>query len=253
MASRPVEARLVAVLPTTTRPDDNIMIALRLVVTCCANDCTLGLVVDGQNDGEKSNAFAKDTYPNLFLSLTLSIVLNPSVVESSPAAAEADPILRIGSVPDILWSILDFTIIRDSYSDAADATTPLHVASKHGDLGLVIFLVKAAGVNVEEKDRNGETPLFRAVSNRRYETILYLVQKARVDLYAFCNQKWTVLHKEASRWSWEHVSKVKFLVEQCGMKVDTVDGFGRTALHVAVIFSADAMVSWLLTTGGPWT
>jgi len=130
---------------------------------------------------------------------------------------------------------------------------PLKVVSEHGKLDLVRWLVQEKNLK-DEQNRFGYTALHKASGRGHLEIVKYLVSTGS-DLRAE-----TVRHAEHKRRNLNacnktlpvhlacengHLEVVKYFVEECGITVDTVDGYGRSLLFYACKSNNPELVEYL--------
>jgi ankyrin repeat protein len=121
--------------------------------------------------------------------------------------------------------------------------TCLHYAlKKYGNMPLVEMLV-ANGADVNAADRNGETPLLKAMSSSR-EAALCFIQHGG-DVTTKWVQGKTLLHLASSSGS---MAVVKALLDK-GAEIDARDSAGATPLHDAVSSQAAEVVTYLISKG----
>lgn len=135
-----------------------------------------------------------------------------------------------------------------AYVDAKDshAQTPLFKAISFGREPEVRLLLEN-GADIEAKDSFGQTALHRAALHGKEPLGQLLLEKgadikAKTSCACKCGWRiedgWTALHWASSE---GHEAAVRLLLER-GAEVDAKDKYGRTALHLVVIFGHPASV-----------
>ena len=125
-----------------------------------------------------------------------------------------------------------------------DGETPLHIAACYGRTNTVEHLV-CKGANVSIKDRIGSTPLHSAATQGHTDTVELLLNSG-----AYVNSKddngSTPLHDAATE---GHTETVELLLNK-GAKINRKDGLGDTPLHYAEFMKRDDVVALLKSKGG---
>ena len=111
-----------------------------------------------------------------------------------------------------------------------DGQTPLHLAAKkgHAEVVRMLFAFKA---DVSEKDAQGESPLHGAAEKGHPQVARMLITKLNADVNEQDNDGWTPLH-----WAARHgdTAFVRMLISEFKAKVDPpTKQKGSTPLHVA--------------------
>lgn len=114
------------------------------------------------------------------------------------------------------------------------------------DIGIINAII-AAGADVNATTQHETTALHRAAANGRLDIVKALIAKD-ADVNALGRTQDTVLHRAAEG---GHVEVVKFLSLQKGVKekINAVDQYGRTALHLAASYGCAEVVLALLEAG----
>ena len=131
--------------------------------------------------------------------------------------------------------------------NAAGYWTPLHVAALHGDTVLIRVLVEA-GANPDARDTGGETPLHRAVIQRRDSTVIAALLAAGADVGARDDYRRTPLHFAGHN---PEPGAILALLA-AGADPEARDRSGATPLHAVLSISGrpgSAVVSALLAAG----
>ena len=124
-----------------------------------------------------------------------------------------------------------------------DGQTALHLAAGSGNLELVEWLVKQ-GLDVNAKNAYGKTALYEAAWRKgRLELVQYLVERGAEVNIADC--EYPVLHNAVSAGDLE---VVQWLVEH-GADINAKDMWGRTVLHLAAYGDSVELIQWLVEQG----
>ncbi len=138
--------------------------------------------------------------------------------------------IRIADVP-IARYLLTSGVDPD-VKQSLDQSTPLHNASILKIPSLVELLVKHQA-NVNATDRNGRSPIFRALELQRMD-IADILHKAGADLnHVDTLHGWTPLNLTVYE---EKLSATKWLIDH-GARVDAVDYHGMGLLELAVQYT----------------
>jgi len=109
--------------------------------------------------------------------------------------------------------------------------TPLHIAVGRENIEIVKFLVSEGKANVNVKEVDGKTPLHLAATyNDNIEVVKFLIDNG-ADVNAKNNGGYTPLHSAVGG---KNVELVRYLVLEGKADVEARDGHGGTPLHTAV-------------------
>ncbi|XP_071560537.1 uncharacterized protein [Temnothorax nylanderi] len=124
----------------------------------------------------------------------------------------------------------------------SNGRTPLHIAAAHGRKNIVEFLIKEAGLYVDELDTNGKTPLHVAAQNGYKDTVKILLKnKANISAQEYCGL--SVLHYAINN---NHIDVVKILLkEDVNVDINEIVG-GLSPLHAAAVSGHLELVNFLL-------
>ena len=111
-----------------------------------------------------------------------------------------------------------------------EGETPLHIASKHGNLDTIKVLLSRAECNLHTVDRKDNTPLHYACKNGHHSTVEFLVADQRCQLNTQNGEGETPLYL-ASKYG--PVDTVKVLVSRKECDLNIPDNKGNTPLHTA--------------------
>jgi ankyrin repeat protein len=116
--------------------------------------------------------------------------------------------------------------LRNQYNE-----TVLHTAAYSSSLSLLQTLVDA-GADMTAQSTSNSTILHRAAEAGRVETVAWILQHTHLPADDANSYGWTPLHFAAAK---DHLSTVKFLVEECGADISALPSFPRnaSALHLA--------------------
>lgn len=136
----------------------------------------------------------------------------------------------------VLWPAIasyNLRAIRSLYRHVNVSTrsdngeTALHMAARHGILGIIPFLLRD-GVNVNGCSDDGFTPLHESIAANNYQITNYLIfHGANIDYSP--TEAGTPLHHAAARGHWDMI----LLLRRRGANPKVTDGHGRTADEVA--------------------
>lgn len=125
-----------------------------------------------------------------------------------------------------------------------DDETPLHYATKAGDLQTCKWLVQnKAAVNVNGK--NG-TALHIAACNGYLNVVKWLLEEGHADVNVKANNGKTALHYATIC---GHLEIVKWLIEEGHADVNAKGNYGETALHYAALRGYLGIVEWMVEEG----
>ena len=125
---------------------------------------------------------------------------------------------------DVLRVLMEYSPRLDLVDD--DGDTALHCINSNTSIEVVKILVNA-GVDVNFRNRNRDTPICKAVWSNIPETLLYLAKKAKIDIVG--GIRGGPLHIACYR---SDLRLVKILVE-AGADVNLTDPVGGTPLQIA--------------------
>jgi ankyrin repeat protein len=121
--------------------------------------------------------------------------------------------------------------------------TPLHNAAFVGDLELMKKLVDEQGLEINAKDKYGETPLFYAIRADKKEIVEWLLSNG-ADANSVSHDGQTPLHYAVM---YKNAAVAELLIKG-GANKDALDAQGSTPLHLALSWGrSDAMISLLIT------
>ena len=146
---------------------------------------------------------------------------------------------------------LEFLIKARVNIEAKDraGNTALHGASFNGHLEIVKLLVKA-GANIHATDNYGHTPLYDALNFQppkvgHIEVVKFLIEKGADVNIETKHNSYTPLHRASES---GQVHFVELLIE-AGASVHAQDKLGRTALHIASWLGNTEIVKLLIEKG----
>lgn len=110
--------------------------------------------------------------------------------------------------------------------------TPLHLAVRHTQLGLIQLLLDHESIDVNKIDGTGNTPLHYAARTGSTQTLRLLLAHRRIDINRQNPQtRTTALHEAAQS---DHVAIARLLLGREETAVNGPDKLGMTPLHHAV-------------------
>ncbi|KAJ3336072.1 hypothetical protein HDU83_009703, partial [Entophlyctis luteolus] len=145
-----------------------------------------------------------------------------------------------GQLPNAKWLVEHGANVN---AENVNKWTPLHIASSNGHLEVVKWLVEhGANVNAEEEHKG--TPLHFASQNGHLEVVKWLVEHG-ANVNAEESKKWTPLHIASQN---GHLEVVKWLVDH-GANVNSEQSNKLTPLHFASQTVHLEVVKWLVEHG----
>ena len=122
--------------------------------------------------------------------------------------------------------------------------TVLHLAVKH--LDVLKYLINECNCDyIMTPDKDGNTILHAAASERSFDVMKYLINTHHYNLMTTNNKGQTVLHLAV-----EHIDVVKYLINECSCNIMVTDKDGWTPLHYAAAdWGTDEVIEYLLSTG----
>lgn len=139
----------------------------------------------------------------------------------------------------LLLTIFITTALTTIPAQAAD----IHDAAQAGDNAEIEKLLKK-GVDVNARDKNGETPLYEAATNGYTEIVELLISKG-ADVNAKDNDGITALHLSA----WNNNSEMVAILIAKGADVNIKKNDGNTPLHDAASNNSKTAIKLLLLNG----
>ncbi|SCO06114.1 uncharacterized protein FFB20_12469 [Fusarium fujikuroi] len=124
----------------------------------------------------------------------------------------------------------------------------MHIVARHGLTKLLLcLLVNTGKVNIDAKDKNGQTPLSRAAKNRHEAVVKMLLDTGKVNVNTRDKNSQTPLSRAAVI---GHKAVVKMLLDTGKVNIDARDTkYGQTPLSWAAVNRHKAVVKMLLDTG----
>ena len=145
-------------------------------------------------------------------------------------------------------NIVKFLIANSAKIDALTRRdkTPLHFACTEGHFPVVQYLVEN-GANINAKDSNGKTPPDYAVFSDNLQVLKYLCEKG-----ASIQSEGTYGPLHAACFG-HKLPYVQYLIEECGIDINSQDQQGMTPLHWATVISGEDIIRYLLSKGADKT
>jgi ankyrin repeat protein len=128
-----------------------------------------------------------------------------------------------------------------------DGTTPLLLAAKNGRLDVVCCLAKELGANVNQANAHGVTPLHRAAGNAHLDVVCCLVKELGADVNQADQDGVTPLYIASRK---GHLTLVRCLIKDFGADVHQADQDGVSPLFITAYQGNLRVVHWLLVEGG---
>ena len=129
----------------------------------------------------------------IFIALALTIATTPAISGGDSSAQRWQRMVEEDEPNDIVnqWANLTPQQLRNFIAAGvninaknSDGQTPLHfVSTSNGDIRIIRELLKA-GANIHAKDKNGGTPLHRAVNFNESIEVIEELTKAGADIHA---------------------------------------------------------------------
>lgn len=143
-----------------------------------------------------------------------------------------------------LYTMFDYGKLDMNMNMTRNGHSVLHWAAHRGRPDLVKYLL-SKGVNVNEVNGAGESPIFIAASKDRLDVARILIEDgAKVEQENI--DGWRPLHAAAHR---GHLRIVELLVEEGNVNVNSKMKNGNTALYLACERGRPAIVKYLLNNG----
>ena len=123
-------------------------------------------------------------------------------------------------------------LLEDHYNDYIESANcyPIHYAIKSKNIQLATNLINK-GIDIDVKNKQGDTPLMLAVSIRSLDLINLLLDNG-ADINAQNNKGWSALHIAINK-SFNEIVELLLNEEECDIDLISKDGF--TALDMAKI------------------
>jgi len=129
-----------------------------------------------------------------------------------------------------------------------EGMTPLHIASKYGNLEVMRWYVEEKKVDVHVKSYNGMTPLHEAVRTGRVKAVDWLVKEAKADLTAVTSEGFTVL-EYAVRLNMD-LKTIKYIIEEINAERGWQSSRGEGVAHLAAMAGNLDLLKWLVEERG---
>jgi ankyrin repeat protein len=107
-------------------------------------------------------------------------------------------------------------------------------------------LINECGADVNQANKYGFTPLYRAAQEGQVELVLTLAKELGANVNQAAHDGSTPLHVAAER---GNLDVVRALVKQLGADVNTSDELGRTPLMMASYGQHEKVIRWLIKNG----
>ncbi|KAH8150286.1 uncharacterized protein LAJ45_05497 [Morchella importuna] len=152
-----------------------------------------------------------------------------------------------GSYTALFLQLLEKIPEEDLNREDSKGCTALHVALDHDrtDFTIARALINIANVDIDARNKLGETPLKLAVS-RGYEGMVALLLARGADVHIRDTKDQTVLHIATRNWGNGGSTAIAERLLKASIDVDARNNLGETALHKAVLFAHTDMVRLLL-------
>ena len=128
-----------------------------------------------------------------------------------------------------------------------DGWTPLIKALVFSESECVKLLLAAPGIDVNKADGRGKTPLYEAANDENMEVFKQLLAFPGIEVNKADNAGKTILYYASE---WGYTECVKTLLSAPGIDVNKADKDGKTPLHRAVVKGKMEIVELLLTAPG---
>ena len=126
-----------------------------------------------------------------------------------------------------------------------NGNTPLHQAcSQKGNLLIIQYLINDCRCDPMSKNNVGDTPLHVACKNRDIEMVQYLIRECRCDPMSKNKNGDTPLHIACRH---GNIQMVRYLIHECQCDSMTKNKDGDTPLHIACRKTDIEMVSYLIS------
>ncbi len=150
----------------------------------------------------------------------------------------------------IYWRLND--PVRQLVAEGADINekdqqgeTPLYIAAWNGNLQAVEILIKA-GAEVNIRDIYGDTPLMAAVDQGNVRIVKELIV-AGADVTIKNNDGSTPLHYAGSSYNGAEIARILI---NAGVDVNAINSFGRSAMNYAILNNANETAEVIRDHGG---
>ncbi|XP_022980640.1 ankyrin repeat-containing protein NPR4-like isoform X2 [Cucurbita maxima] len=157
------------------------------------------------------------------------------------------PTPSFNAIPDDAAQNQEIRIVMQSEVDAFQPT-PLHLASKNGDIDTVRALLENNTSACLVYDNNGFIPLHYAVINGQVEIMKELINARPQSIWMKLNDGRTVLHLCVEG---DHLESIKLLIETFMNRhegfLNTTDDKGNTILDLSTTLRKSEMVGYLLS------
>ncbi|CZR63528.1 uncharacterized protein PAC_13425 [Phialocephala subalpina] len=147
--------------------------------------------------------------------------------------------------PYTIWSLIYWA--NEGFLEPPSRLISLHLASQFGHQGVVSQLLAAPGIEVNEADKNGWTPLYRAASEGHAAIVSQLLAAPGIEVNAADKDGWTPLYSVALE---GHTAIVSQLLTAPGIEVNAATKYGWTPLYNAASRGHTAIVGQLLAAPG---
>eukprot|EP00347_Sterkiella_histriomuscorum_P018106 403346765 len=192
---------------------------------------------------------AKHNFIELFLYILEDLNIPPKTLHpyiDAQNKAQRTPLMLAISKNHMQLTQLLINKGKCDYMKRTHTGTSLIMAVESNNLEMVKYIRGLDGVQVDQQDESGLTPIYVSCHNGSVEIVEYLLSQG-ANLNVRGPKDSTVLHTAAER---DFYEIIKLILEKDPELIYEQDENGNTALHTAIVWSSMNVIQLMFSKGG---